>query len=119
MVYREIQVKFGKLYRVGSRWEQALFDVTTWRFFKPREFDGARPDLFVADVVSEDDEYRGDLFIFPVEDFSRLIASAPLSLEKHKMYISRDAANSERLVLRRQSRQFDRITRETCIDVSG
>jgi len=32
--YREVQVKYGKLYPVGSNWERALFDYTSWRFFR-------------------------------------------------------------------------------------
>lgn len=112
-------MKFGKLYRVGSRWEQALLDVTTWRFFKDGEFEETRPDVFIAYVMSEDDQYRGDLFIFPVNDFSTLIAAAPRSGGKHKTYISRDVADLDHWVLRRQSTQFNRITDETCIDVSG
>src|SRR5437763_5134552 len=37
-LYREIQVKFGKLYPVGQAWEQEHFDFTSWRFFKENEF---------------------------------------------------------------------------------
>src|ERR1017187_10808916 len=40
IVYREIQVKFGKLYPVGSAWEREHFDFTSWRFFKEEEFSG-------------------------------------------------------------------------------
>jgi hypothetical protein len=58
-----------------------------------------RPDLFIAYVMSED-------------------GSAALG-RKHKTYISRDVADLEHWVLRRQSTQFDRITDETCLDVSG
>ena len=32
-IYREIQVKYGKLYQVGQKWELPLFDITSWRFF--------------------------------------------------------------------------------------
>src|SRR3990172_299842 len=46
--YREVQVKFGKLYEVGNAWEQRLFDVTSWRFFKTDEFDSAPSHLFVS-----------------------------------------------------------------------
>ena len=42
-VYREVQVKFGKLYRVGAAWERRLFDVTSWRFFRNDEFDRVSP----------------------------------------------------------------------------
>ena len=37
-LYREVQVKYGKLYAVGSQWEQTLFDLTSWRFFREGEF---------------------------------------------------------------------------------
>src|SRR5690242_18440448 len=39
-VYREVQVKFGKLYPVGPAWERQLFDITSWRFFRSDEFVG-------------------------------------------------------------------------------
>ncbi len=37
--YREVQVKYGKLHEVGAKWEQKLFDLTSWRFFREKEFD--------------------------------------------------------------------------------
>ncbi len=117
-LYREVQVKFGKLYRVGPAWERRLFDVTSWRFFKNGEFEDADPSLYVAYVLSEDDEYRSDFFIFPVSDFAALIRAAPLSGAKRKMYLSRCLDDPERWVLRRQSRSFDRVDDETCLDVS-
>src|SRR5437867_13420242 len=49
--YREVPVKFGKLYRVGPAWERQLFDVTSWRFFRTDEFDLCSPHLFVAYVM--------------------------------------------------------------------
>ena len=116
-VYREIQVKFGKLYRVTNSWEQALFDVTSWRFFREDEFDQARQHLFVAYVMSEDDEYRGDFFIFPVRDFSSIIRSAPVAGGKRRVYISRSVDDPKRWMLRRQSR-FSQICDESCLDVS-
>ena len=33
-IYREIQVKFGTLYPVGTAWEREHFDFTSWRFFR-------------------------------------------------------------------------------------
>ena len=47
-LYREVQVKFGKLYRVGVKWERPLFDLTSWRFFKDGEFEDADPSLFLG-----------------------------------------------------------------------
>ena len=72
-IYREIQVKFGKLYSVGPAWERELFDFTSWRFFKEQEFAGHldQKDFFIAYVLSRDPDpvkpaYQGDIFIFPV-----------------------------------------------------
>lgn len=116
-VYREVQVKFGKLYRVGPAWERRLFDVTSWRFFKDGEFDGVNPKLYIAYVMSEDDEYRGDFFVFPVRDFASIIRAAPMAGGKRRVYISRCKDDPKRWVLRRKT-SFDRITDETCVDVS-
>jgi len=117
--YREVQVKFGKLYPVTSRWERSLFDVTSWRFFKDGEFEDASAALFVAYVLSEDDGYRGDFFIFPARDFASIIRAAPLmNSGKRRVYISRCRDEPTRWLLRRQGR-FEQVTDETCMDVSA
>jgi len=117
-VYREVQVKFGKLYRVGPAWERRLFDVTSWRFFRQDEFDGVNPHLFIAYVMSEDDEYRGDFFIFPVRKFASIIRAAPMAGGKHRVYISRCRDDTARWVLRRKTR-FDQVSNQTCLEVSA
>ncbi len=116
-VYRDVQVKFGKLYSVGSAWERRLFDVTSWRFFKEGEFRQADPSLYVAYVMSEDSGYRGDIFIFPARDFADVIHAAPTAGGKRRVYISRCLADSKRWVLRRKT-SFADINSETCLDVS-
>ena len=115
--YREIQVKFGKLLPVAAEWEQALFDVTSWRFFEQDEFAQTRPGLYLAYVLSPDDRYRGDMFLFPAREFASLVSRAPLAGGKHRVYISRLVGNSDRWVLRRQNR-FETVTAESCVDVS-
>ena len=117
-LYREVQVKFGKLYRVGPAWERRLFDVTSWRFFRDDEFDRVTPDLFIAYVMSEDGEYRGDFFIFPVREFASIIRTAPVAGGKRRVYISRCLENPKRWVLRRKQR-FETVCDETCLDVSS
>jgi hypothetical protein len=117
--YREIQVKFGKLYRVGAAWERRLFDVSSWRFFKDGEFDDANPQLYIAYVLSEDDEYRGDFFVFPVQEFASIIRAAPMSGGKRKVYISRCKGDPKRWVLRRSKTRFDQVTDDTCLEVSS
>src|SRR5260370_13074480 len=54
IVYREIQVKFGKLYPVGPAWEREHFDFTSWRFFKVEEFAGplGPKKFFIAYALS-------------------------------------------------------------------
>ncbi len=116
-VYREVQVKFGKLYRVTGGWQHRLFDVTSWRFFKEGEFERANPALFVAYVMSEDDEYRGDFFLFPVRAFASIIHAAPTAGGQRRVFISRSRDDPKRWLLRRTSK-FDQVTAETCLDVS-
>lgn len=117
--YREVQVKFGKLYEVGPMWERALFDVTSWRFFKENEFAvcSNQKDFFVAYVLAHDAGYRGDIFIFPIKEFIAAIACGIPSKGQRKVYISRLRADPDRWVLRRASR-FDAVTPASCLDVS-
>lgn len=92
--------------------------MTSWRFFKDGEFDNVSHKLYIAYVMSEDDEYRGDFFIFPVLDFASIVQAAPLAGGKRRVYISRCKDDPTRWVLRRKTR-FDRVTDETCLDVSA
>jgi hypothetical protein len=116
-IYRDVQVKFGKLYRCEPKWERALFDLTSWRFFNQQEFDAVGRHLFLAYVLSEDDHYDGDFFVFPIADFARAIANAPLSAGKHQVYISRSCSDPARWYLRQQ-KKFTAITPESCLDLS-
>ncbi len=122
-LYREIQVKYGRLYPVGSPWERKLFDVTSWRFFKDDEFDGyaSAPNLFIAYVLAPPEGYRGDLFLFTVQEFISLLRSAPHSGKKgrRKAYLSRLKDGSGRWVLRTASRKFDSVTPGTAVDVTS
>jgi len=124
-LYREIQVKFGKLYPVGPEWERRLFDFTSWRFFKLDEFAAQidQKDFFIAYVLSRDPTpdkpaYQGDIFIFPVREFDRAIRCGIPSKGQRKIYLSRLKGQGERWVLRRATR-FDEITDETCLDVTA
>ncbi len=76
--YREVQVKYGRLWHVGSTWERELFDVSSWKFFRPDEFKDSPDYLFIVYVLSlpPPDGYKGDLFVFPVRVFQRLIQAA-------------------------------------------
>jgi hypothetical protein len=123
-LYREIQVKFGKLYPVGPEWERRLFDFTSWRFFKEDEFAAQidQKDFFIAYVLSRDPTpdkpaYQGDIFIFPVREFDRVIRCGIPSKGQRKIYLSRLHGDAERWVLRRATR-FDEVTEETCLDVT-
>ena len=119
VVYREVQVKFGKLYAVGPAWERELFDFTSWRFFKEDEFAGhlEQKEFFIAYVLARDIGYRGDIFIFPVRDFAEIICSGIPSKGHRKVYLSRLRGETERWVLRRTNR-FTAVTDESCRDVS-
>ena len=116
-VYREVQVKFGKLYPVGSGWQRHLFDVTSWRFFKANEFANSPDHLFLAYVLSRDNDYTQDLFIFPIRAFEKLIRQAPVAGGKHRVFISRSKREPNPWYLRLQS-SFTAVTAETCLDVT-
>jgi len=124
IVYREIQVKFGKLYPVGPDWERQLFDFTSWRFFKEAEFIGQseQKDFFIACVLSRDPDpykpaYQGDIFIFPVRRFVEVIREGIASKGQRKVYLSRLKGMEERWFLRKAAR-FATINDDVCLDVT-
>ena len=124
-VYREVQVKFGKLYPVGSAWERNLFDFSSWRFFKEDEFSAQvnQKDFFIAYVLSRDPTpdkpaYQGDIFIFPVRDFAEIIRCG-IQSKGRKVYLSRLKGEAERWFLRKKARRFEKITEETCLEVTA
>jgi hypothetical protein len=124
IVYREIQVKFGKLYPVGPAWEREHF-FTSWRFFKEAEFAGHlnQKDFFIAYILSRDPDsdkpaYQGDIFIFPVRKFVEIIRQGIPSKGERKVYLSRLKGEEERWVLRKATR-FAKITDEVCLDVTA
>lgn len=119
-VYREVQVKYGKLFPQDSGWQSTHFDLSSWRFFKEDEFVPYVNDesFFVAYVLAADSGYRGDIFIFPVRDFVDLIRCGVASGGKRKVYLSRVRGDDQRWVLRRTHRAFPSLTEETCLDIS-
>jgi hypothetical protein len=119
-IYREIQVKYGKLYPVGSKWEKLLFDVTSWRFFRESEFDNYldHPNFLIAYVLSEDEGYQGNIFIFPVREFVAVLRASIPSNDKRKVYISRLRHDPTKWVLRKNSGKFSTVDDSTTMDVS-
>ena len=118
--YREIQVKYGKLYDCDVKWELPLFDLTSWRFFKKDEFANFahRTDFFIAYVLAHDTGYNRDIFIFPVADFRRIVIAQSIPTgERVKTYISRSKADPSRWFVRRKNR-FEGICDETCYEVT-
>lgn len=124
ITYREIQVKYGRLYEIKTKWEKALFDYTSWKIFKSDEFKGVEDNknLFLAYILSCLEGYRGDIFIFPIKKFSELIKKAieiksKKGQELRKIYISRSCENKDRWYLRRKTK-FEGIEEDSVIDVS-
>jgi len=118
--YKEIQVKYGRLYDTGPKWQKALFDVTSWRFFRLDEFSKCNNGLYLAYVLSHPEGYKGDIFIFPVEVFDGLVKSVIRVNTKKgprsKMYIAR-AVNSDRWFMWRKSK-FDQLNKDNSIEVT-
>ena len=124
-IYREAQVKFGKLYPVNSKWEKSLFDVTSWRFFKTGEFDAYknRSDFFLIYVMSAGTGDDREIFIFPIAEFCKMIGAAiTRGSKKHgtkkAMYISRSLSDKTRWYLRRKSGKMVSITADNCLEVT-
>lgn len=117
-IYREVQVKYGKLHPCTLKWEKRIFDVTSWRFFRADEFGelADHRDFFIAYVLAEDIGYQGDLFIFPVREFITLLDSAIRSGKDRKVYISR-TVDKARWFLRKAS-NFSSIDEASTIDVT-
>jgi hypothetical protein len=119
VVYREIQLKYGKLYDCTKRWEIPLFDLSSWRFFKESEFKEheARSDFFLIYILAHDSGYKQDMFIFPIRIFHNLLMQAVIAGGKRRVFISRSKVDSTKWYFRIKSR-FDSISPETCIDVT-
>ncbi len=118
--YKEVQVKYGRLYDTGPVWQKKLFDVTSWRMFKPEEFAHAHDNFFVAYVLSHPVGYKGDIFIFPGKTFHLLVKACIQGKAKKgdyaKMYIAR-TINSDRWFMWRKSK-FDVVDENATIEVT-
>ncbi len=118
--YKEVQVKYGRLFDYGAKWQQKLFDVTSWRFFKLDEFSKCNDGLFIAYVLSLPGGYRGDIFIFPIKIFDSLVKSAiKVNTKKGsraKLHISK-AVNSDRWFLWKTNK-MEEINAETTVEVT-
>ena len=118
--YYDIQVKYGRLYECGIKWEKLLnFDVTSWRFFKPNEFINSK-SLFIAYVLSLPGKYNGDIFIFPALKFNEIINKAiscnTKKGKRFKVYIARNKTENKWYLWKK--RPFDKITTDTCLELT-
>jgi hypothetical protein len=121
IVYREVQVKFGKLYTRMSPWEHKLFNCSSWRFFTEKDLDdmAERVGLFLAYVLSRDEDYKGDMLIFPIKNFVEIVKSSHISGNgKYKVYISPSLGDEPRWYIRRQDRKFGTLDKKTVVDVT-
>ena len=121
-IYREVQVKYSKLFQLTSGRESRLFDCTSWRFFREDEFDAFlnHSDFYIVLILAADTGYAGDIFIFPVREFVRLVRLAIPSGGKRKVYISRSVQDQTKgkWYLRRVTKIAD-ITTDSTVDVSS
>ncbi len=119
IVHREVQVKFGKLFECKLAWEKPLFSCTSFRFFSEKNLDDMtnQKGLFLAYVLSRDGGFKGDMLIFPIDDFAEIVRMAYKSGGKYKLYISRKLGDENRWFVRCQPR-FNVIDDETTIDVT-
>jgi hypothetical protein len=120
LIYREVQVKYGKLWPLSPSQEGGLFDCTSWRFFREDEFDAFldHSDFYIVLILAADAGYAGDIFIFPIRDFVRLIRLAIPSGGKRKVIICRSRQDPSKWYLRRIYR-VAKITSDSTADVSS
>ena len=119
--YREIQVKFGKLYTCTKQWELRLFSVSSWRFFTEKNLLDLteREALFFVYVLAPDDGFKGDMFIFPIEIFADCVRKSDrLKNGSYRVYISRTPGDNPRWFMRREPR-FEKLSPKTVIDVTA
>jgi len=119
-IYREVQVKFGKLYECTRPWELPLFSCSSWRFFTEKNLEDMtkQKGLYLAYVLSPDGGFKGDMFIFPIEEFAKVIRlSDKLANGNYRVYISRKQGDENRWFVRRKPR-FDVINEETTVEVT-
>jgi len=122
--YREIQVKYGKLHECGQKWEKKIFDYTSWRPFKKDEFQSEifNKSLFIIYVLSYETGYKGDLFVFPVNEFNNLINSGIKTTSKgkelRKLYISRQKETNNWFVRKQSCNSKNNSLENDCINVT-
>ena len=118
--YREVQVKFGKLYQCTRPWELPLFSVTSWRPFTEKALVGLseRDGLFLAYVLAPDDGFKGDMFVFPMKEFIELVRTADrLRKGDYRIYLSCSRNPPGRWYMRRVP-SFAELTEKTVHDVT-
>jgi hypothetical protein len=118
--YREIQVKFGKLFKCTRKWELPLFSVSSWRFFSEKSLSGLveREGLFLAYVLAPDDGFKGDMFVFPAREFANLVRTSDrLGNDNYRVYLSRTRDDPKHWYMRRLGK-FTEINKKTAHDVS-
>jgi hypothetical protein len=119
--YFEVQIKWGRLYKCGPKWERENFDYTSWRFFNLDDFKLSDPNLFLAYVMADPETgYKGDIFIFPIPFFKSLIQSAIRTNSKKgpkaKMNIAHSPQNNRWYLWRK--RNFSELNDDTVVDVT-
>ena len=75
--------------------------------------------LFLAYVLSPDGGFKGDMFIFPIDDFAKIVRMSDKSGNgNYRVCISRQSDDDLRWFVRRQPK-FNVIDKETTVDVTS
>jgi len=121
--YREIQVKYRKLFQGQNpaEVESQLFTGTAWYTSGPDEFAHHRPGFFIMFIFGyHNRQLEEDSLIFPSRDLHEIIQLAPnhdKAGKKRSLYISK-VGNGNRWFVRRTRKKFTAITSENCVDVT-
>jgi hypothetical protein len=118
--YREIQVKYRRLFVGGSssKWASKFFNATAWYSTDLDEFAKHRTGFFIMFVFGYPDrQIEKDVLIFPSRVLHELVQRSASQGDKRVLYISRSCAN-DRWYVRLTRRKFSQIDDPTCVDVT-
>lgn len=74
-IFKEIQVKFGRTYsNKFTKNQEKFFKKTSWKIVDANEFiDTKYNDIFIIYVLADENGYHGDIFIFPIKDYNKIL----------------------------------------------
>ena len=129
-IFKEIQVKFGRTYSDKFTKNQAVFfEKTSWKIVDANEFiEEKYNDLFIIYVLVDQDGYHGDIFIFPIEYYNKILKNiinteikqedeSPNKKDGRKLYIAQGKDKKWYIWKQQNFQSIDDLTSDYVYDV--